>query len=92
MTRQGNSGDTLECSWLQWQNPAGIWDGTIWVSGKISPKPKKQAYELVLYVLGELKDSAAVELEKELREIARSENYKLPDRLKIPSFRSKNSL
>ncbi len=71
---------------LKWTNPGGVWDGIVWVSGKIHPKPKKQAVEIVLYILGELKEPAVRALQVQLAEMLRNDGYKLPQKLKLPAL------
>lgn len=70
---------------LTWSNPGGIWDGTLWVSGKIQTKPKAQAYALVLHVLGELSQKDSMQLKEKMKELTRNDKYELPERVSIPA-------
>lgn len=33
---------------LKWRSPGGVWDGTIWMHGRIVPKAKSAAFKYVL--------------------------------------------
>jgi DNA sulfur modification protein DndB len=70
---------------LRWQNPGGVWDGTVWQHKKIQPKPKTAALNFVLYLLHELPDSKAPALLNDLREYRNDDAYELPKRANIPS-------
>ncbi len=69
---------------LEWQNPKGVWDGTVWLNERIQPKAKAAALEYVLYLLHELPDDAVESLTESLREFRNDEDYVMPARAKMP--------
>lgn len=70
---------------LQWANPGGVWDGTVWLQGKVQPKAKAAALSYVLYLLHELPDSKIPNLLDGLRECRNDEEYELPKRASLPA-------
>jgi hypothetical protein len=70
---------------LQWQNPEGVWDGTVLYRGKIKPKAKASALNYVLYLLHELPDSSCPKLLTDLRDLRNDDDYELPERKRVPA-------
>jgi DNA sulfur modification protein DndB len=72
---------------LQWNNPGGVLDGTVWLNGKVVPqaKPKTAAVEYVLYLLHEFPDKETPALLETLRELQNDEKYTLPKRAAVPN-------
>jgi DNA sulfur modification protein DndB len=72
---------------LQWENPGGILDGTVWLNGKVVPqaKPKTAAVEYVLYLLHDFPDEEAPRLLETLRDLRNDETYILPKRAVVPA-------
>lgn len=68
---------------INFQNPGGVFDGILWINGRISAgaKEKAAAVDLCLYVLGEIKASEKQELLIRLREITKNSRYKLPPKV-----------
>lgn len=72
---------------LQWNNPGGVLDGTVWQHEKIlsQAKPKTAAVEYVLYLLHELPAKDTPTLLQKLREFRNDETYELPNQAAVPS-------
>ncbi len=76
---------------LNWQNPAGVWDGTVWLRGKINPseKAKTSAVKWILYLLHELPDSEVAKLTADLRELRNDDDYVVPMPEMLPASLTK---
>ena len=70
---------------LDWKNPGGVLDGTVWVNKKIQPKGKKLAVNYVLYLLGEIPLGQHQLLRDQLREYRDDETYLLPAQARVPA-------
>jgi len=70
---------------LKWENPGGVFDGTIWRNEKIQTKGKKLAVNYVLYLLKELPSSKHKQLRDELRQYRNEPAYELPPQRELPA-------
>lgn len=70
---------------LEWKNPGGVLDGTVWSNEKIQTKGKKLAIDFVLYLLKELPTREHVRLRDELRDFRKDPSYELPKQCAVPS-------
>lgn len=71
---------------LEWKNPGGVLDGTVWVNERIQPKGKKLAVNYVLYLLHELPTREHKVLQDELRDFRKDSSYELPKQCRISSM------
>ncbi len=69
---------------LEWKNPGGVLDGTVWVNERIQPKGKKLAIDYVLYLLKELPTRDHLCLRDELRDFRKDPSYELPKQRAAP--------
>lgn len=70
---------------LKWESPGGVWDGTVWLNGKIRPTGKKSAVNIILYLLNELEPAKEAELRNDIRALKNDPRYELPKKVKLPT-------
>ncbi|MBI3053624.1 MAG: hypothetical protein HYY77_06210, partial [Betaproteobacteria bacterium] len=71
---------------IKFESPGGVFDRILWNAGKVEAKAENRtaAYQLCLYLLGELDMTAQSELVEKLKKITKDPQYALPVRIVAP--------